>query len=374
MAGDGRRRMGIVERTREIIRSRLRSFVLGTGAIEPADLYFGKTGEEWQPPEYGDYLATSNPVYFCSTLRAQLLTRLPLRLYRNEKEVLSGKLYELLKKVNPFWTWGRLLRMTELSLCLWGEAFWFIERGRSGLLAPREIWWGRPDRVVVVPDEVDYVSRFLYRPVNGNRDIPFYPREVVWFQYDNPMDEFEGLAPLAATLLAADTRNGAIKSNYNLFVQGMQMGGAIMPKNGVVLTETQAQELEQKVDRRYRGVDKAHKWGVFRMEVAMNQAGVTPKDAEFLGLLQMTLEDACRAYKVPLDIAGGQRSYENYKTALMAVWELCIVPEASFIAEQVVENLLPMAPGEADDPRNDTRGRGAPRGRDGPVGPGQGAD
>jgi len=352
--------MGIWTWTRERMRAALRDFVLGAAVVEAHDVYFGKTSEDFQPKEYGNYIATSNPVYACAGLRAQLLASLPLRFYRTNRagereEVETGALVELMHKVNPFWTLGRLLRMTELSLCLWGEAFWFIERGKSGRLAPREIWWGRPDRVRVIPDAVKYVKGFVYRPANGQENITFTPDEVVWMPYDNPLDEYEGLSPLAAARLAVDTRSAAMKSNRNLFAQGMQMGGAVMPKDGIIWDHEQAKEMEAKLDQRYRGVDKAHRWGVFRMEVQMEQAGVTPKDAEFLGLMRLTLEDACRAYKVPLDLMGGQRSYENVNAAMRMLYDFCILPEARFVAEELTEKLLPMFPqGEADEAQFDS--------------------
>jgi HK97 family phage portal protein len=343
----------IRERVREWLRASLRSFVLGPGVVESADVGFGKDSSTFQPQEYGEYLATSNAIYSCANLRARMLASLPLKFYRKgregREEVTGGPLVELVQRVNPFWTMGRLLRMTELSLCLWGEAFWFMERGKSGQLTPREIWWGRPDRVRVVPDAQKYVKGFVYRPANGEKDIVFSPDEVVWILYDNPIDEFEGLAPLAAARLAADTRSAALKSNRNLFRQGMQMGGLLMPRQGVEFSAEQAKELEAKLDQRFRGVDKAHRWGVFRTEVQLGQAGVTPKDAEFLGLLNVTLEDACRAYNMPLDLMGGRRTYENVRVSLVMLWDLCLLPEGRFIAEELVEKLLPMFPGEADE-------------------------
>jgi HK97 family phage portal protein len=353
--------MGIFERWRERVRGAIRAFVLGQGVVLEADRRYGHDPTTFAPESYGVYLATSNPVYACATLRAQLLAALPLRFYKvrrggEAEEVTSGGLVEVMRRVNPFWTMGRLLRMTELSLCLWGSAYWFCERGKSGRIAPREIWWGRPDRVRVIPDRENYVAGFLYEPANGMEPIRFEPGEVVWFRLDNPVDEYSGLAPLAAARLAADTRSAALKSNRNLFAQGMQMGGAVMPTNGVVWDQDQADDLGDRLDQRFKGVDKAHRWGVFRMEVKMQQAGVTPKDAEFLGLAALTLEDACRAYKIPLDIMGGQRSYQNINAALRMLYDFCIVPESTFIAEELTEFLLPMFGREADEAAFDLDG------------------
>jgi SPP1 gp7 family putative phage head morphogenesis protein len=88
---------------------------------------------------------------------------------------------------------------------------------------------------------------------------------------------------------------------------------------------------------------------VFPFEYQVETPSLSPKDAEFLGALKWSLEDICRAYKVPLDLIGGQRTYENVNAAMKAIWVQCILPEARFIAEELTEQLLPMFPGSGVD-------------------------
>lgn len=353
--------MGVLDSVVERIRASLRAFVLGPGVVDRHAMVHGQDSDTFNPAEYGDYLATSNGVYVCATGRAQLLSSLPLKAIKlaangDRLEVTSGQLRALLSKVNPFWTFTRLIEMTELSLCLWGEAFWFLERGAAGTLTPREIWWGRPDRVKVVPDPVSYVKGFLYRPATGGQDIAFTPGEVIWFRYPNPLDEFRGLSPLAAARLAADYASAAMKSNAALFTNGLQLGGVLVPKSPATYTPEQAEELVELLDRRLKGADKAHRWAVLRYEAELKAAGVTPKEADFLGGLKMALEDIARAYKWPLDLIGGQRTYENYNAALRAAWTHCVIPEARFLATDLTEQLVPLFPKEADLVEFDTSG------------------
>lgn len=329
-----------------------RGFVIGSGVVERADTLFGKSGEEFGPESYGNYIATSNGVYACATSRADYLASLQLRLYNGfgdqRTEVEKGALYDLMYKVNPFWTMNRLMNMTELSLCLWGEAFWFLERGQSGKQPPQEIWWGKPSSVTVIPHDTQYISGFSYQPKSGGQPIPFDVGEVIWFRMPNPIDEYEGLSPLAAARLGADYATDAMRANRLLFTNGMNMGGALFPKAGSILTKEQASELEESLSRRFKGVDKMHKWGVFRFEADMKEFGISPKDAEFLGGQKLALEDICRAYRWPLDLVGGQRTYENYNAAQKAAWTNAVLPEGRFIASELTEQLLPLFPNEAD--------------------------
>ena len=111
----------------------------------------GAGGEGWARPEYGRYMATSPSVYAAVRLRAEAVTRPPLRVYRvegaspspqpspfkgegAERRVpveASHPAARLLERVNPWYTRADLWRATEIYLCLWGSAFWAIERART---------------------------------------------------------------------------------------------------------------------------------------------------------------------------------------------------------------------------------------------------
>lgn len=355
--------MAILAETRNKIRSAMqqwaRSFVLGDAVVDYPMSSMGVTPEQFSLDMYGDYLATSNSVYTCATGRSDLLITLKPKLYKiaadgDRREVIGGDLYKLLKKVNPYWTFQRLVQMTELSLCLWGSCFWFLERGDNGRQKPREIWWAKPSRVTVYPDKTDYIKQFSY--THNGEEIFYDPKEVIWFHFPNPIDEFSGLSPLAAARLAADYASDALKSNRNLFKNGNLMGGVVVPKINKTLSLDEAHEIENQLDRRSRGVDKAHRWSVFRFEADLHTMGITPKDAEFMGGLKWSLEEVCRAYKWPLDLVGGQRTYENFNAAMKAAYTHAVIPEGRFIAAELTEQLLPMFPGEADEMEFDHAG------------------
>lgn len=342
--------MGLFDGLSVKVQNKLREFVLGKVVVDNSTAYYGVDQDQYTPDEYGHYIATSNSIYSIITWRAQLLSTLKMKLYRYRKneriEVNNGMLFELLHKVNPHWTWNRLLQMTDMSLGLWGSSFWFLERGESGKGTPREIWWGKPSRVTVYPDAENYIRGFEYE-INGEK-LWFDPSEVIWFRYPNPNDEFSGLSPIAAARLSVDYASGALKSNMNLFKNGNQMGGVMWPK-GRILEKDQAMEIENQIDRRTKGVDRAHRWNFFRFEIEAKEFGVTPKDAEFLGGLRFSLEEVCRAYHWPQDLVGGQRTYENYNSAMKAAYTHAVIPNGKFITDEMTEQLLPMFMGEVEE-------------------------
>lgn len=331
-----------------------KSFRLGPAIVQPSDQYWGKDPETFNPEAYGKYLATSTGVYACATLRAENLASVPLRLYRgtdpeDRETVTDGALFELLAKVNPFWTLPFLIEMTELALSAWGEAFWVLERGQNGRGVPTEIWWASPDKMRPIPHPVNYLSGYVFES-NGSR-LTFTPEEVVWLRTPNPIDEYEGLSPLAAARLSIDLGTAGLQSNKKLFDQGMQLGGIISPKDDTTKWgQEQVKGLEAMLGSRFRGVDKAHKWAVLSQTVSAQAMGVNPKDAEFLGQMRWSLGDVCRVYKVsPILVQDLEHAtYSNFDQALKALYVLCLIPQARRIEGWLREQLLPMFPGEAD--------------------------
>jgi HK97 family phage portal protein len=320
------------------------------GPIEWSGSWSDDPGNTYKPADLGSYITTSNSVYVCARYRSQLLASVPLRLYKGnpqkKKEVTTGPLYDLLGKVNPFWTNSRLLEMTELSLCLWGSAYWAYAGNNRG---PQEIWWMPSDQMKVIKSATKYIDHFEFDPLNGNPPIRFETNEIAWFRYPNPLNEFDGLSPLMAAALAADTGRSAQVSNLAMFRNGMNPGGFLFPAtDGSILTEEQAKGIEESLSRKFKGGSNAHKWAVLRGNLKMQPSGINPKDAEYIAGLGWSFDEVARSYGVPTDLIGGNSTYNNVNDARIAIWTETMKPEASFIANELTEQLLPLFPGQAD--------------------------
>lgn len=325
-----------------------KSFRLGAAVVEPADVAFGTDPEKWSPEVYGNYIATSSAVYACTNLRARNLASLPLLVMDGEQYVTDGALFDLLKTVNPWWTTNRLLQMTILALDLWGEAYWVLERGPDGEAVPSEIWWARPDRMRLIPDETNYLAGWIYDW--NNQRLAFKPSEVIWFRNPNPIDEFEGLSPIAATRLALDTGHAALRSNHNVFSNGVQLAGVVTPADkDSTWARDQVEALRDMLERRFKGVDKAHRLAVLGQAATFTPMSISPKDAQFIELMKWTRSDACMVYGVPPELIGDQEgsTYNNVSQAHKALWTDTLIPLANSIALEITEQLVPMFDGEA---------------------------
>ena len=325
-----------------------RAFVLGGGGGQTQSVYYSGDESTFTPSKYGDYVATSSDIYIASNYRAKTLSSVPLKLYKGTKktEVTSGTLYEILQKVNPYWTARRLFQMSELSLCLWGSAYWFMDRGGKGG-EPREIWWARPDKVKVVSHPTNYISHFEY-DIGSGQVMKFSREETLWLRYPNPIDEYAGLSPLAAARIAADTSTNAMRSNAKMFENGMQVAGVVSPKIGEQWTDQQALDISESIQRRLVGPNRAHRWVVLKRETQFQPLSISAKDAEYIAALNWSFETVCRVYGLSPDLLGGKTTFSNSAEARMALWEDTMKPECSFFADEITEQLLPLFPGQAD--------------------------
>ena len=312
----------------------------------------GQPGQGWARSEYGRYMATSPSVYAAVKLRADALTRPPLRVYRQDS-LPSGAGYgnetgrratvspshpvvRLLERVNPWHTRTDLWRATETHLCLWGAAFWAIERGEDG---EPELWPLRPDRMVVIPDRREYVRGFVYRGVA--EPVAYTPDEIVWLRYFNPLEELAGLSPLAPARLSADMGHEGLSFNRHLLRNSARPDFLLLTNHE--LNESELEEFYARWETRYQGPGNAHRPAVASAVRDVKTLGLSHRDIDFIQGLRWSLEEVSRAYGVPKLLLGDfeRATYANVQASERMFWRNTIVPEVKFLEEQLNRMLLP---------------------------------
>lgn len=323
-----------------------KSFRIGPAVVHPGET-LGAFGEASAPTQYGDYIAKSVGVYACVTYRADNLAGLPFKVHTkdrqgNKQPVNAGPLVDLLERPNPHWTSDYLKYMTEASLGLWGEAFWILERGEKGMAPPKEIWYAKPSNMRPIKDRDNYLAGYIYE--EGSVKIAFTPGEVVWFRYPDPRDIYGALSPIAAARLSIEMGHGALKSNKRIFDKGYQLAGVISPKDDSARwSPEQTEALQKMLERRFSGADKAHSLAVLNQSLNVQSLGLSPKDAEFLGMMGWTLSDVCRVYRVPPPLVQDytRATYSNIEQAYKGFWTDAMTPEARMIGSTLTHQLAP---------------------------------
>jgi len=306
----------------------------------PAGQTFSGTSET--VAEYGDYLATSNDVYAVAWARAKMVAKLPWVAYKPDgSQYETHPILDLLNKPNPFFTGLKFKTHLELCMSIWGEAYVTVER--SGRGKPAELWPIKPTLMTPVTHPTDFISGYLFHPPSGAAPVPFAADEVIWVAYPNPNDWYAALPPMGAARLAADIASAAQKANRNMFVQGMLGGGFVFPPENQTFTKEQADDLENRMDVRFRGVDKAHRWAVMQHEFQLKGMSITPKDAEFIQGLNVAFRQVCRAIGMPPSLVGDSEfaTLANLRVYERLFWEQTGEYESDFLAAEFTRQLAP---------------------------------
>lgn len=314
-------------------------------------------------------------IYACVTLRADMISGLPLCLYRNTGEgarehrrrriaapgnvrnadaaraerVESHQMLGLLKRPNEDWTGRRLLHMVEMALGLVGEAH--VRAHRTSGRTPVALSYYRHGRLSVVKaaetDAARTVAGWKLDADRGTGGETLPPDEVIWFRYPDPEDpDYGALPPAGVARLGADSYRDAMVANRDIFRRGLRADAIITPGEefGGQFSFENIGELRALIEDALKGTENNH--GVSPLPYPFNVsslAGISPKDAEFVALLDFAIEDAARAYRIPIEMVGGtRRTYQNNEAADAALWQRSLMPEACWLAEEMTARLVPL--------------------------------
>ena len=308
-------------------------------------------GGDWAKPVYGEYYATSVPVYSAVKLRSDAMARAPLVVLRpapgtsdDARSPLPSRIpvgpdhpaQQLMDRVNPWHTRGDLWRATEINLCLWGSSFWALDHDEAG---HPEIWPLRSDRVRVLPGSEPHIRGFVYMGVNG--PVAYTPDEIVWMRYFNPLEPYAGLSPLAPVRLSVDAGTDALRFNRSFFQNSAQPDLVFTTDEN--MTDAELEDFYARWEERYQGPGKAHRPAIAAFIKDIKTLGFSHRDMEFLQGLRWSLEDVSRTYGVPLPLLSDyqQATFANITTAEKLFWRNTIVPEMRFFEEHLNSELLP---------------------------------
>ena len=301
-------------------------------------------GQSWARTAYGEYYATSVPIYSAIRIRSEALARPKVTvLRRTAGDWLpvgdDHPAQRLMDSVNGWQTRGELWRATETYLNLWGSAFWALERDERGKW---EIWTLRPDRMRVLPDKGKYVKGYVYMGALG--PVAYTADDIIWMRYFNPLEEYAGLAPVAPVRLSADMGLDALKFNRNFF-KNYAMPDVIFTTEET-MSDDEVEDFYERWEKRYRGPGNAHRPAIasFIKDIkTVSNVGFSQREMEFVLGLRWSLEDVSRVYGVPLPLLSDyqQATFANINTAERLFWRNTMIPEMKFLEEQLNEKLLP---------------------------------
>lgn len=132
----------------------------------------------------------------------------------------------------------------------------------------------------------------------------FGPEQIIHIPLLRLPGEMKGISPLEAERQTFASAIAAEEFGARFFGNGATLGGVIELPTGADLDETQAKELIDKFEERYKGSKNAHRPGLLTGGATWKPLSVTPEQAQFLETRQYDDERIFRIYRVPPALAG----------------------------------------------------------------------
>lgn len=306
-------------------------------------------GAVWTPVNY-EALAKEGfqanvTVYRCVLEKAAAVGGLKWRAYRRIGGKLKAQddspLQRLLDRPNPGQGQSEFFQAVSAFLNLSGNAYIELSGPDTGPRRgqPIELFTLRPDRVRVIPSEVELVGGYEYR-MNGQRTT-FEREAIVHVRLFHPTDDFYGLSPIAVAARVIDQDNAAVKWNVTLIQNAARPFGGI--KVAQTLTGGQYKRMRAQIRDLYQGHEKAGTPLILEGGAEWVQMGMSPVDLDWLAGRKLSKREICQVFQVPGELVGDQeaKTYSNYQEARKSFYLETVMPEAALIADQLTTAIGP---------------------------------
>ncbi len=241
-------------------------------------------------------------------------------------------------QVNPYTTKFEMIDITQTYLELLGNAYWLKVRGNNSG-RPLELWALRPDWITVIPGTDTLVKEYEYQEASGARTI-FKAEDVIHFKQPNPKSSIYGLPTVVPAMEIIRNLVYSTRWNMNFFYNSARPDFMIM---GPDISDEDKEELKKDWNNEFRGIEKAHKFGVLRGEsITIKDMNPTMRDMQFPTLTDSMIQQILGAFGVPKAIIGMQgMNRAEAEAQIYTFLSETIEPKVKRICERLNEFLVP---------------------------------
>lgn len=217
---------------------------------------------------------------------------------------------------------------------------------------------GRPMELFTLPAnlvEIVYSGKPLI-PIRGYKltgfwDKEFTAEEIMHSKYANydfeHGQEWYGMSPIRAALKAVDKSNENFNAGKRMY-QNLGANGLLYPKglpeSKPSLTDEQVAKSQKKLDKKIRGSDNFQRKVLVSSELGYLQFGMNADELQLIEDAQMTREDLCNVWHLPVEILNGQRSSGlndgARQTARAIAYEDAVLPEVQAFCDEFTRDVV----------------------------------
>jgi HK97 family phage portal protein len=254
-------------------------------------------------------------------------------------EVTRHAALDLWQVPNPTTPRQQFVEGVQQHIDLTGEGWLIIGRNPASPI-PLELWYVRPDRMMVVVGNQG-PSGYVYRAPGGEK-VPLDIDQVISLIMPNPNDPWRGLGPVQSILVELDTFRFTSEWNRNFFRNSAEPGG--MLETPVTMSDPEFRQFRTRWQEQHRGISNAHR-------VALLEGGVkwvgnqhTMSEMQFAELREVSRDTIREAFGFPKTMLGAtdnvNRANAEAGKAIFAEWLL--VPRLERWKSALNFQLLPL--------------------------------
>ena len=206
------------------------------------------------------------------------------------EEVLNGPYVDLLRYVNDYTNSFDLKKLTSLYLDLLGDCYWILIRNKLG--KPVNIWVAPSEYMKPIADSDVFISGYKYK--RGMTEIIYPKEDVIHHKYATPLNQFVGMAPLAAVIDAYNLREYMFNFEKEMFKTGGNPKIIVFTKQPV--TKDEAEGIKDRWKHTEDGGIMVTYGGDF--EVHESQS-LNARDMGYREGIALTRDEIAAAYHVP---------------------------------------------------------------------------
>lgn len=258
-----------------------------------------------------------------------------------DQTINNNEVIELLEHPNPFLSRYELFELHQMYLDLVGKSFWYIAKDKLG--RPKEIWLINPVDMIIIPHKEQYIKGYLYR--SGTDTIPLNVDEVIFFNYPNPVNPYDGISPAESITNAIQTDKFTGQWNRNFFYNNAEPQGLLHVPDDI--DDDDYDRLVAEWNDKYGGLGNAKKTAIIRgaeNKVSYTPIQITQKDMDFINLKIQSRDEILGAYGVPRSILGIVEDVNraNAETAEYTMAKHVVKPRLRRLQDKINNELVPM--------------------------------
>ncbi|KKN41983.1 hypothetical protein LCGC14_0717870 [marine sediment metagenome] len=230
------------------------------------------------------------------------------------EEILNGPFVELLRRPNNYLSASALNKLSSQYLDLLGNSYYIIVRNKivnpaTGLRMPVNLWVAPAEYMKPIAGDNVLIAGYEYK--RGMKKIIYPPEDVIHFKYPTPLNQFVGMAPLAAILDTVMFREYMLNFEAQMFKTGGNPKIILMTKGQMNKAQSDmAKESYKNTEEAGIAVMGGQDFDFFQ------PATITARDMGYREGIAFTKDDIAMAFHVPEVMLGGGESNLAVATTL----------------------------------------------------------